>query len=423
MKKYYLSVLLILSAITLSAQELNKMGKDTLRLTLPEAESMFLKQNLALLAQKLSIDSSKAVWVTAKLFNNPEIAISNAFYNPGTGRFFDPETSVQVSQLIKLAGKRKKEMALATSGISIAQFQFYDLLRSLRFALRKDFFNIYFLQQSATLYQLEIASLEKIVPAYKEQVEKGYLAKADLLRIQSQLYTLQAEYANLQTSINEIQGELKLLIRANPEDYFLPIAEPLPSSSDDLSNMNYQSLLDSALINRPDLKLMEANLAFSKNNLTLQKAYAKPDITISANYDRLGGYVKNYNGIGISLPIPLFNRNQGNIHNAEIQIETNKTLYQNGIDVVQSEVSTNFTTALRAEKLLLGFDPNFEHDMKFLIEQVTINFQKKNLSILEFLDYYDSYKQNVLQINQLRFNKVSALEQLNSSVGKIIFNK
>ena len=61
--------------------------------------------------------------------------------------------------------------------------------------------------------------------------------------------------------------------------------------------------------------------------------------------------------------------------------------------------------------------------MKNLIDQVTINFQKKNITILEFLDFYESYKQNVLQMNQLRFNKMSALEQLNFSIGKIIFNQ
>jgi cobalt-zinc-cadmium efflux system outer membrane protein len=61
--------------------------------------------------------------------------------------------------------------------------------------------------------------------------------------------------------------------------------------------------------------------------------------------------------------------------------------------------------------------------MKNLIEQVTINFEKKNISILEFLDHYDAYKQNVLQMNQLRFNRMSALEQLNFSIGKVIFNQ
>jgi len=405
------------------AQNPTGIEQDTLKLTIGEAETIFLNKNLDLIAQKYSIDSAKATVITARLYDNPDFSYSNAFYNASTRHFFDPEMSLQISQLIRLAGKRNKSIDLAKSGIDVAQYQFYDLLRTLRFVLRNDFYNIYFLEQSSKLYQLEISSLQKIVPAFQDQVKKGFMAPVDVLRIQSQLYTLQAEYDNLQTTIDNIQSELKVLIRANPSAYFLPVATISDVNNQVVSQSDYQSLIDSAIANRPDLKALNANIVFSNYNLRLQKAYAKPDITISANYDRLGSYVQDYNGIGISLPLPLFNRNQGNIRNAKIQTEVNKTLYESGLDKIKGEITTNYITALRAEKLLLGFDPKFEENMKVIIAQVTINFQKKNISMLEFLDYYDSYKQNVLQINQLRFNKMNALEQLNFSVGKIIFNQ
>ena len=108
----------------------------------------------------------------------------------------------------------------------------------------------------------------------------------------------------------------------------------------------------------------------------------------------------NYNAIGIGFPIPFFNRNQGNIKNAKIQIDVSKVQYESGLDRVKNEVTTNYITALRSEKLLLGFDPKFDADMKNIIDEVIINFQKKNITMLEFLDFYDSYKQNVLQLNQ-----------------------
>lgn len=423
MKKNILFMLFILCMNHSVAQDLRGIEQDTLKLTIGEVETIFLNKNLDLIAQKYSIDSAKATVITAKLYDNPDFSYSNAFYNASTHDFFDPEMSVQVSQLIRLAGKRNKSIDLAKSGIDVAQYQFYDLLRTLRFVLRNDFYNIYFLEQSSKLYQLEIASLQKIVPAFEDQVKKGFMAPVDVLRIQSQLYTLQAEYDNLQTNIDNIQSELKVLIRANPSIYFLPVAPISDLNNQVVSQTNYQSLIDSAIVNRPDLKALNANIVFSNYNLRLQKAYAKPDITIGANYDRLGSYVQDYNAIGISIRLPLFNRNQGNIQNAKIQTEVNKTLYESGLDKIKSEVTTSYITALRAEKLLLGFDPKFEENMKDLIAQVTINFQKKNITMLEFLDYYNSYKQNVLQINQLRFNKMSALEQLNFSVGKIIFNQ
>lgn len=423
MKKVFVFLIFILCFYFSNAQNLPAgFQQDTLQLTLSQAETIFLNQNLDLIAQRYSIDSARATVITAKLYDNPDFSYSNGFYNFYTHRFFEPEMSVQVSQLIRLAGKRNKSIDLAKSGIDIAQFQFYDLIRTLRFVLRNDFYNIYFLEQSSQLYQIEISSLQKIVPAFEDQVKKGFMAPVDALRIKSQLYTLQAEYDNLQTNINNIQSELKLLLRSNPNVFIIPLIDKSLLQNDMLSQTNYQSLIDSAIVNRPDLKVLNANIVFSNNNLKLQQAYAKPDITINANYDRLGSYVNDYNGIGISIPLPFFNRNQGNIKNAEIQTNVNKVAYESGLDRVKNEVTTSYINALRSEKLLTGFDPDFQKNMKNLIDQVTINFQRKNITILEFLDFYNSYKENVLQINQLRYNKMSALEQLNFSVGKTIFN-
>jgi cobalt-zinc-cadmium efflux system outer membrane protein len=423
MNKIVLLLLFILCISGSYSQDTSSYKQDTLRLTLSKAEDIFLNKNLDLIAQEYSIDSAKATVITAKLYDNPDFSFSNALYNSQTQHFFDTEESVQVSQLIRLAGKRNKAIALAESGINITQFQFYDLLRTLRFVLRNDFYNIYFLEQSSKLYQVEISSLQKIVPAFEDQVKKGFMAPIDALRIKTQLYTLQAEYNNLRANIENVQSELKLLIRANPSSFIVAEARVSDLKADIVAQSNYQSLVDSAITNRPDLKALNANIVFSNYNLQLQKAFAKPDLTVGISYDRLGSYVRDYNAIGIAFPLPFFNRNQGNIRNAKIQTEVNKVQYESGLDKVKIDVTTSYITALRAEKLLLGFDPTFEDKMKNLIDQVTTNFQKKNITLLEFLDFYDSYKQNVLQMNQLRFNKMSALEQLNFSIGRIIFNQ
>lgn len=423
MKKVILLLIFILCIYNSYSQDTSSYDQDTLRLTLPQAENFFLNKNLDLIAQKYSIDSAKATVITANLYDNPDFSYSNAFYNSETHHFFDPEMSVQISQLIRLAGKRNKAITLAKSGIKIAEFQFYDLLRTLRFVLRNDFYNIYFLEQSSKLYQVEINALQKIVPAYEEQVKKGFTAPVDALRIKSQLYTLQAEYDNLQTNIENLEAEFKVLIRANPSSFIVAENVVTDMNTNMVKQSSYEALVDSAIVNRPDLKALNASIVFNDYNLKLQQAIAKPDITISADYDRLGSYVPNYNAIGISIPLPFFNRNQGNIRNAKIQTEVSKVQYESGLAKVRSDVTTNYITALRSEKLLMGFDPAFEEKMKNVMNEVTINFQKKNITLLEFLDFYNSYKQNVLQMNQLRFNRMSALEQLNFSIGKIIFNQ
>ena len=424
MSKFYLSFICLVSVLSSYCQASEEsFRQDSLPLTMQQVEDSFLTKNLSLIAQKYSIDSAKATVITARLYNNPEFDYQNQFYNQVDHKFLDVERSFQVSQLITMARKRNKAIQLATSGIDIAEGQFYDLLRTLRYVVRNDFYNIYFLEQSSKLYQLEISSLRDLVPVFEEQVRKGYLAADEVIRIKSQLYTLQAEFNDLQNNIDNVQAELKILIRADGNSYIIPIDNVDALGQNIVSKTSYQELIDSAIAIRPDLKVLNAGITFSQNNLVLQKALAKPDITVSAAYDRFGSYVPNYNSIGIGVPIPLFNRNQGNIKNAQIQINVSKVEYESGLDKVKSDVTTSFITAFRSEKLLLSFDPEFDTDLRQLIDQVLINYQKKNITMLEFLDYYDSYKQNVLQLNQLRYNKMNALEQLNFSIGKIFFNK
>ncbi len=387
-----------------------------------QAEEIFLSKNLSLIAQKYSIDSAKASLITARLYDNPDFNYSNELYNTATHHFFYAERGLQISQLIKLAGKRNKSISLAKTGIQIQEFEFYDLIRTLRYILRNDFYNIYFLEQSSRLYQTEISSLQKIVPAFEEQQKKGFIALKDVLRIKSQLYTTQSEYNELQTNIDNLESELKILVRSDPGNFIAPIANTSVLLREVISQSPYQLLIDSAIFNRPDLKVLNADIDFSNNNLRLQKSYSKPDITVSATYDKFGGYVHDYNSIGVGFPIPLFNRNQGNIRNAKIQVEVDKVQYESAINQIKNDVATNYIIALRSEKLLLSFDPNFDSGLRNLIDEVTINFQKKNITLLEFLDFYESYKQNVLQLNKLRFNKISALEKLNFSIGKVFFN-
>ena len=428
MKKFYLIAILATINTCIKAQQALLFKQDTIQLTIKEAEDSFLQKNLSIIAQNFSIDSARASIITAKLYDNPEFSYSTGFYQPQSKKFFDftnngRETSIQLSQLFKTAGKRSKVVQLATSGVDIAQFQFYDLIRTLRSSLRTDMYNIYFLMRSEKLYQLEINSLRSIVPAYEKEEKKGYIALKDVLRIKSQLYTLEAEYNDLQTNIDNIESEVRILLRAGSNAYISP---SIPENLDSISliqKVSFESLIDSALLNRPDLKGLKALVTYSKNNLILQKALAKPDFNLNLSYDRQGSYVKYFNAIGISLPIPVFNRNQGNIKSSQIQTQVSEIVYQATAEKVSNDISTAYWTAVRAEKLLQSFDPSFDKDLEHLIKEVFKNFNKRNVTMLEFLDFYESYKQNFLQLNKLRFNKANALEQLNFLTGRTLFNK
>src|SRR5579875_1873516 len=185
----------------------NLPAQDTVRMTLADAENQFLQKNLSLLAQKYNISAAQALILQAKLYPNPSIDIVQSAYNPQTHGWFElnnnGEEAIQIQQLILLAGKINKQVKIAETNALLAQYNFYDLLRTLKYTLRNDFFTIYYLQQSASVYDEEIRSLEQISTAFEQQRQKGYIAPVEVVRIKAQLYSLRSELNDLRNQIND----------------------------------------------------------------------------------------------------------------------------------------------------------------------------------------------------------------------------
>ncbi len=214
-------IVLLLASMLGGSLLIAQIRMDTVPLSLPEAERMFLDSNLQLLAQSYNVDAQKALIIQARLWPNPNLAIGHgplwAVHNPVEATFINnSSTSASLSQLIILAGKRNKQVRLAQANARLSEFQFYDLLRTLKYSLRTDFFNIYYLQQSAKVYDEEIDALKLVVKAFAEQEGKGYVSEKEVVRIRAQLYSLQSEYSDLLLQINNTQSELKLILQVKP---------------------------------------------------------------------------------------------------------------------------------------------------------------------------------------------------------------
>ncbi len=399
-------------------------ASDTLKITVKDAEDLFLKNNLQLIIQRYNIDNANAQIITARLFPNPDFNFSNGIHtNDASQGPAYKDQSFSISQLFTTAGKRNKNIQLAKISVEQAKYQFFDLLRTLKFTLRNDFYTIYFQEQSAKVYDQEINSLSKTLTVFKEEYAKGNIAQKEVLRIQSQLYTLQSEFNNLEAGIDTVQSEFKLLTKSPPGSFIVPKVNYNLDGKNLVSGTPYQQLLDSAYVNRYDLKLSKITVDYNNVNLQLQKATAIPDFSLAISYDKLGGYGTNFLSGGIEFNLPFFNRNQGNIKQARIAIDQSKVQFQNQQDQVESEIATNYKGALRLEKLYNSFDPGFKDDFNHLIQEVFKNYEKRNISLLEFLDFYDAYKTNTIQLNALQLNRVTSLEQLNYVTGTPFFNQ
>lgn len=402
------------------------LAQDTIKLSLREAEKMFIQENYQLIAQKYQTEQAKADIITAKLFDNPEVSYENLFYNHETKKFFGTsmatgQYNAQISQLVKLAGKRNKNIQLATTGVKLAEYAYFDLMRTLRYNLRSDFYKAYYAQQSASIYQQQIQSLELLLQASEQQLKLGNIALKDIIRIKSLVYNLKGEHTSLLNDIEDMETSLKLMTNIKATTALALVLSPEEEQDFSVQSQPYNQLLEAARANRADLQLAKTEVSYAETNLRLQKAMAIPDVEVSFSYDLKGSYPDKYTGLGVKIPIPLFNRNQGEIKKARVAIEAGTVNLKQQEATLENEVFNSYKSALRTEKLYQSLDRNFSGDFTKLINEVTKNFRSRNISLLEFLDFYDSYKENTLQMNNLKYERMNAKEEINYVTGTTIF--
>ena len=425
-----LTVCLTLIAISnIHAQESN-LFKDTTYINLDSAETIFLKNNFQILAQRYNVDAQKALIIQAKLLPNPNFSYSrgpvipiydaNSNY-PHSNFFANSENAATVSQLILLAGKRNKQIKIAEANAKLSEYQLFDLIRTLKYTLRTDFFSIYYLQQSAKVYDKEIQSLQHVVEAFNQLSGKGYIAEKEVIRVKAQLYSLQSEYNDLINQINDTESELRLVLQVK-NVFISPVVNNTKIAALNPDKFPVATLIDTAYKNRTDLLIAKTNTSINKLNYDYQKALAVPDITASLSWDRQGSYATNFNSAGIAIDLPFFNRNQGNIKSSKFLIDNSTYTEKSVAATIEEQIGRALQKAYDNDKLLHSIDSKFNADFDRLLGEVLKNYEKRNMGLLDFLDFYDSYKQNVLQINSLQLNRVNAFENLNFYTGTNFFN-
>ncbi len=403
-------------------------ASDTLRLSLPEAEARFVQNNLQVLAQRYNITQQQALAVQARLIDNPTItldqnALQQAIHrqgavgdNPDLRR---NQVAIQAQQLFALAGRRKAAGRAQQQAAVVEQFNLEDLVRNLRFQLRTTFYDIHYRRQTLRVYDTEIPQLRKTVDLYQSQFEKGNIALKEVIRLKAFLFTLETERVGLITDQANSQADLHILLRDSTNAVYRPVVNPDRVRDLSLNAFPEQQLIDTALVRRADLLSRQAEVQRQQLNLRLQRAVATPDLAVGYSYDRLGSYFDNYNSITLGVAVPIFNRNQGNIAAAKAQIGEAQAQAAQQQLTVRRDVHEAYQVAQRQDDLYQHTNRDTTPFSK-LIDNIEQSYTKRLISIVEYLDFYEAYKNNVLQLNTLRANRMRAFENVNLSVGRVL---
>ena len=396
---------------------------DTLHLGLPELEKRFLDSNLLLLASHYNVDAQKALIQQAKLWDNPVLNTDQVI--SANGKFFpygkNPDGSysgqyyVQVQQLIKTAGKRSKLINLATTNARLSELQLQDVLRNLRYQLRTDYYNI--MQQLGTqsIYKSQLAQLQKLLSGMEAQLAAGNIAQKDYLRIQALLISLEQDMNDLSRAIADNESDLKTLLQIK-EDVFIKPADHANTSSTN-SLVTTDQLFETGKQNNPNYLLQQTQTVFQQQNLSYQKALRSPDITLGPNFDRNSSFAPNYIGLGISLPLPILNKNQGNIKSAEYSIKQQQSVTANAETELRNNISNAYQKYLLILKQQNSTQQQFYQKYEAMYLNILQSYQQKQINLLEFLDFFNDYTGSQQRLLQQGLNLQLAKEELNYHTG------
>ncbi|TGK03688.1 TolC family protein [Leptospira selangorensis] len=399
--------------------------RTQVRLELAKAEELLWKNNLLLLASKFNIDARKAGIEQAGLYANPNIFVDQSIFAEPTQRYFDftrsGQTVVQIQQVFLLGGKIDKRVRVAELSAKMSEQEFYDLARALITKLRRTFYFIHYYRDAIAFYDKSLIALDKTVNSAELAYKRRAVLQSEVLRLKALLFFLRKEREDLRIKVLEKEADLRVLL--NEDAYrsqsvaIVPILDLDFVEKATIEGFKLDNMLAKAREYRPDLKKAVQALRYEEANLELQHANAIPDLAFGPMYNRGGTAFQNYWGITAQLNIPIFDRNQGNIKAAEKSIQVRKQELKNLILEVENDVSVALATAKAKDDLYRKFRNTYTKDYADLAEDMILSYEKRYISILEFADFFETYRSSIVEMLRLQTDRMEAIEGVNYSVG------
>lgn len=387
--------LLVLTAGLLAlAFDVRAQTNAPLRLDLAEARRLAFERNWDLLAAKSDVDIATAQRLVSREIPNPVASFSvskisadsaHGSSTPLGNGLFDRsyDTVAAVSQLIEIGGKRRARQDMAAAGISAAQERLADARRLLDLGVVRAYIGVLTADENAGILADSAASLRREADIAQIRVKAGDISTNDRSQIEIASDRLQIEARRALTEAANARVQLAILLGEHRPGLDLIVTDSIASLTGRLPSAPASSA--PALASRPDVRAAEAAVRQADAGIRLQKAQRVPDPTVSALYEHQPPDQPHTLGLAVSFPIPLWNRNRGNINAAQAlrqQADDNarKVAAQAAADV--SIARHDFDSALaRREDYAKTIVPKSSS----VREAVTFAYQKGGATLLDLL--------------------------------------
>jgi outer membrane protein, heavy metal efflux system len=389
------------------------------RVTLEQAIELALQHNPALLAERTLILQNQAQEITANLRPNPTFGADAQFlpfFNPSnfTSTYFDSgaQFDLGVGYLFERGRKRQNRLAAAKDQTAVTQAQVLDFERTLTFSVGQQFIAVLLAQSTLDLADQDVKSFQQTVDIGQAQYKAGAISEGDFLMIKLQLLQFQSDVFMAKLAKVQALSALRQQIgfSAVPENFDVEgelTYQPVHGGEDDLKAL--------ALRTRTDLIAAQRGVTAAMSAEKLAEANGKVDVTGTLNYTHVGDV--NSLSAFINVPIPIFNKNQGEIARTKAVITQSQALSTSASEQVLSDVVAAYEGLHTNDKIIQLYQSGYLDDSKTSRDISEYAYRRGAASLLDFLDAERTYRAAQLAYRQALASYMTILEQLREAVG------
>jgi outer membrane protein, heavy metal efflux system len=391
-------------------------------LTIAQAVDEAVRHNLALIAQKANLSIADTQMLTARLRPNP-VASFSADHLDLLGTGFDetnnggpPEIAVRVDLPIERAAKREKRMDLASASRAMAEAQFEDAVRTVRSDVTLACIDVLAAKATRDLVADNLQAFVDLARVNRARAAAGSIAPVESTRAQVAMLQFRSTAVRAELDLATALARLRTLLgRTSGEP--VDIAGDLRSSgapSPDLASVEQM-----ALATRPDFHALQLTESRSVADLRLQEALGRIDYTVGAEYRRQQGVAGKSNSVGffVTAPLPMLNRNQGEIARAGAERDQAARQIAAMRAQITSDVDIAFHEYAVTRDLVTAIERDLIQPATSARDISTYTYRAGGTSLVELLDAQRAFNDTMQSYLDAQAGLRRAAARLNAAVG------
>jgi cobalt-zinc-cadmium efflux system outer membrane protein len=393
-------------------------------LTWQQLRAKFEASNPTLHAGQLTIDESRASEITAFLRPNPELTLATdgtqLFRNQGVWRpFASTQVGPSVSYLHEREHKRELRLESAVRGTAITRSQQDDLERNLLFTLRGAFVQTLHAKAVLALTQDNLKYYDNVLGVSRDRLSAGDIAQVDLDRLELQRIQYESDIQTALVNVRTAKIQLQQLLGDRTPVEQFDVTGPFDFNDPGRPLEEFRRIASDA---RPDLKAALQAVDKSKTDHLLAVANGSTDPTLSTwithNPSFNNPFANNTIGGSVTIPLRIFDRNQGEKERTEIDVRRNQRLVEAATLQVFSDVDSAYATLNSNVTLLLAYKDRYLVRAANVRDTIGFAYQRGGASLLDFLSAENEYRSIRLNYLNLVGSYMTAASQLNLAVGR-----